>query len=112
MSNKLTRILRELYPGCETFTPEQFAFARRAVEVANADAKRSRIPRTDIPVGGTFYRKGKEYVCIRRPRLSLPSEACSGCSFNASDVKCHGLRCSVFDRSDGNNVWFVESSGL
>lgn len=108
MSSKLTRILRELYPGVETFTPEQYAFARRAVEVANADAKRSRIPRTDIPVGGSVYRKGKRYECILRPGVSLPSEACSGCSFNVSEFKCIGLRCSRFDRSDGNNVWFVE----
>lgn len=108
MPGKLERILRELYPGERSFTPSQVAFAQRAIEIANRDAKRSRIPRTDIPVGGSFFRKGKEYVCVRRPRVSLPSEACAGCAFNTSDVKCHGLRCSVFDRTDGNNVWFEE----
>lgn len=108
MSGKLDRILRELYPGRDRFSPEQVEFARRAIAICNRDAQRSRIPRTDIAVGDSFFRKGREYVCIRRPKLSSPSEACSGCSFGASEVKCHGLRCSVFDRSDGNNVWFVE----
>lgn len=108
MSSKLTRILRELYPGVDSFTPEQYAFARRAVEVANADAKRSRIPRTDVPIGGVIYRKGRRYLCVERPVVGLPSEACSGCSFNVSEFKCIGLRCSRFDRSDGNNVWFQE----
>ena len=108
MSNKLQRILRELYPGKEEYSPEEVSFAQRAILIAKKDAKRSRIPRTDIAIGDTFFRKGREYVCVRRPRVSLPSEACSGCSFNTSDVKCIGLRCSSFDRSDRNNVWFEE----
>lgn len=108
MARKMERILRELYPGESEFSAEQELFARRAIEIANRDAKRSRIPRTDIPVGSTFFRKGKEYMCVRRERVVLPSEACSGCAFNQSDAKCSGLRCSRFDRSDGNNVWFVE----
>ena len=104
----MERILRELYPGESEFSDDQVSFALRAIEIANRDAKRSRIPRTDIGIGDTFFRKGKEYRCIRRDWVSLPCEACSGCAFNQSDAKCSGLRCSRFDRSDGNNVWFVE----
>ena len=107
--SKIERVLQELYPGVAEVTPEQRAFAERAIEIAKRDALRSRIPRTDIRVGSTFWRKGKEYVCVRRRRVDLPSEACSGCAF-VSDQKCYGLRCSKFDRSDGNNVWFVEVS--
>ena len=108
MTRKEERILSELYPGVSNFTDEQVAFAHRAIEICNRDAKRSRIPRTDIGIGETFFRKGKQYRCIPRRRVGLPCEACSGCAFNQSDAKCAGLRCSKFDRSDGNNVWFEE----
>lgn len=108
MSRKEERILHELFPGTSDFSDEQRALAARVITIAACDSARSRIPGKDIPVGATFSRRGVEYMCVLRPRLLEPCEACLGCAFNASSLHCSGLRCSVFDRADGNNVWFKE----
>lgn len=105
---KLERILSELYPGRETssLSPEEVIFAKKAIEIANRDAQRSRIPRRDVRIGESFLSKGVSYTCIPRPRFIAASEACSGCAF--LKLPCPAAKCSSFDRSDGNNVWFVE----
>lgn len=107
MEKREIRILRELYPGRENFTQEDLAFARKAIEIANRLATRSRIPRTDIRIGDVFEREGVRYLCVRRPS-GFQHEACEGCVFRQKNLRCSGLRCSKFDRGDGENVWFIE----
>lgn len=107
MEKREIRILRELYPGRENFTQEDLAFARKAIEIANRLATRSRIPRTDIRIGDVIEREGMKLLCVRRPP-GFQHEACEGCVFRQKNLRCSGLRCSKFDRGDGENVWFIE----
>lgn len=108
MISKEDRILRRLFGEQDSYTMEQVEFARRAIEVANADAQRSRIPRRYVKVGGTFERKGRIFRCVLRGSVSTPSEACSGCDILKYSHHCDAPMCSKWDRSDGNFVWFKE----
>ncbi len=103
---KEDRVLRRLYPGRTVFTPEERAFAKRAIEAANSESVRSRIPRRDLMVGERFVRDGVEYECVLRPANLETYNACSGCDYVASGGGCDAPRCSKFDRTDGQFVWF------
>ena len=108
MVSKEERILRRLFGDQDEYSLEQVELARRAIEIANADDQRSRIPRRDIRIGETFEKKGVEYRCVRRGEVRVPSEACSGCDILRHSNHCEAPRCSKWDRTDGQNVWFVE----
>lgn len=103
---KVERVLRRVYPGREDFTDEERRLAESAIYVANSDAPKARMPRTDIPVGGVLHKNGRAYRCVVRDEVSSPADACSGCGLR--ERPCYGVRCSSFDRSDGGNVWFIE----
>lgn len=80
-----------------------------AAEERSVESKRARLPRTEIPVGGTVRQSGRLFRCVERPGdVWPPSEACSGCSISGLYLGCGDLKCSAFDRSDGRDVWFVE----
>lgn len=80
-----------------------------AAEERSVESKRARLPLTEIPVGGTVRQSGRLFRCVERPGdVWPPSEACSGCSISGLYLGCGDLKCSVFDRSDGRDVWFVE----
>ena len=112
MSRKEERILQRLFGPRASYSPWEVELARRAIEIANSDAQRSRLPRRDIRVGEEFEKKGVRYVCVLRPRgyarTASPGDACSGCDILKHSNHCEGPRCSVFDRSDGQDVWFKE----
>lgn len=103
---KVDRVLRRVFPDREDFTDEERRLAEAAIVVANSDSPKSRMPRTDVPVGGILRKRGAEYRCVLRGRVASPADACSGCGLR--DRPCSGVRCSRFDRSDGLNVWFEE----
>lgn len=103
---KIDRVLKKVFPGRDTFTEDEKKLAQRCIEAANADAARSRMPRSEYAVGETFEKAGATLKVIARPRGIHPSEACSGCFFISRN--CYGLKCSKFDRSDETFVWFVE----
>ena len=101
---KVDRVLRRVFPGRGDFTPEERAIAEAALYVANSDAPKARMPRTDTPVGGILERGGVRYECVVRPEIKVPADACSGCGLRLRS--CSGVRCSPFDREDGIGVWF------
>lgn len=103
---KVERVLRKAFPGREAFTEEEYNVAKAALYVANSDAPKSRMPRTDVEVGGFVNKGGRRYKCVLRMDVLHPSDACLGCDL--CDRPCSGLRCSSFDRRDGLNVWFKE----
>ena len=103
---KVDRVLRKAFPGREVFTDDEVSLAKAALYVANSDAPKSRMPRTDVPVGGYVNKGGRRYRCVLRGDVVVPADACLGCDL--SDRPCSGLRCSGFDRADGLNVWFKE----
>ena len=71
-------------------------------------SERGVINKTTIPVGEVFESHGRMLMCIERPWVVSPLEACSGCFFSVNNVTCPKSQCSVFGRTDGRNVWFVE----
>ena len=107
MTPKEERILSRLY-GPGPWSEGQIEFARKAIKIANDDAVRSRMPRRDIRIGEEFEKKGHRFKCVRRPKIDAPSEACSGCDAAHLFGNCEMPRCSSHDRSDRQNVWFVE----
>lgn len=65
-------------------------------------------PGRECPIGGRITVRGVEYRCVERPRIVCCSDACSGCDFSRKYRCCDSVRCSVFDRSDGRFVWYIE----
>jgi hypothetical protein len=105
-------LLRRVCPGRE-FSPGEVEAANLVLSsfLGQGD-KASRIPRRYIPLGESYEKDGKEYVCVEREEVASPKMACSGCVFSKSsspDRWCLGLQCSRWDRADGRNVWFVEA---
>lgn len=104
---KADRILREVFPGRETFTDEERRLVERVIVAVNNDAPRSRIPRTDFPIGHEFAIEGQRLRVVRRTFVLEPKDACLGCWFKNHGKSCYGLRCSRYDRTDQTNVWFA-----
>lgn len=69
-----------------------------------------RLPSLEIPLGGELVLGGIVFVCVVRPRPRFPREVCSGCDLRSRF--CNNVACCRSDRSDGNNVWFVEKNAL
>lgn len=67
---------------------------------------------TTFPVGYEFESRGVRLRCIERPYVEWSGDACKGCYFGINNLTCPKSQCSVFGRSDGKNVWFVEVSEL
>ena len=102
-------VLRELYPGRDTYTDEELATARRVMLASLGRTPRSaRLPSIFIPIGGEYVSGGVRYRCVKRPRV-VPRDCCIGCDFSESKRGCPAaLQCSKFDRRDHTFVWFVE----
>lgn len=72
------------------------------------------LPTRFIRLGEQLVRYGKTLVCVRRPDALSPGDACRGCWFRSNHraggvgVNCQDIQCSVWDRRDGEDVWFVE----
>ena len=71
-------------------------------------ALRSVLMRTTYPIGMEFEVSGVMIRCIERPYVEDVCMACSGCYFSQENKTCPPSQCSVFGRTDGKNVWFVE----
>ena len=83
-------------------------FADVMVKVSCSPSERSVINKSTIPVGEIFESHGVFLMCIERPYVSCPLEACSGCYFSVNNLTCPKSQCSRFGRTDERNVWFVE----
>lgn len=66
--------------------------------------------KTTYPVGYEFESNGVTLRCIERPYVSSSMDVCKGCYFRINNLTCPKSQCSVFGRTDGKNVWFVEVS--
>lgn len=71
--------------------------------------ERSIRERTTMPVGVVFRSNGVFLKCVERPELDLPKQACSGCYYSQNYLTCPKSQCSSLGRTDGKNVWFVET---
>lgn len=107
-------LLRRVCPGRE-FTPGEIEAANIVLGAMNATADaKLRIPRRFVPVGGFYVKDGVSYECVPRGEVGCVRDACKGCAFcrtSSSDRWCLGLQCSMWDREDGRDVWFVVSEG-
>ena len=70
------------------------------------------LPTKFIPLGGVLDRCGEKFVAVPRPHISslAVADACKGCYFAkcpSSLSNCNTLQCSVWDRADKRDVWFV-----
>lgn len=88
------------------FRIDKFAVIMKSESVSPQE--RSIINKTTAPLGVIFESNGVLLQCVERSHVSIPQEACSGCFFK--DKTCPKSQCSVFGRTDGKNVWFVEVS--
>lgn len=80
----------------------------------NSD-NRSRKEWKEVPVGGIVEHRGHVFKCVKRGRVYMPSDACSGCAMSGDicgrHMNCDPFKCSKFSRYDGNDVWFVLAEG-
>ena len=102
-------ILRRAFPDRDAFTEEETAFASAVLSNASAGLQsRAVLPVRFVPVGETTEVGGHRYRCVVREWDPCPASACSGCDISRKSRWCQDLQCSVFDRRDGTNVWYVE----
>ena len=72
---------------------------------------------SDIPIGTCVEHQGKVYVCkhaLSDDQKEDPDEECEGCAFNGcrgSNSPCLKYLCIDDERSDHNNIRFVEKGG-
>lgn len=72
--------------------------------------QRSVVKMFTTPIGEVLHMDGVDVVCVERPFISCPQDACKGCWFSINYKSCPPSQCSKFGRTDGKNVWFVEVS--
>lgn len=109
----LEKILHRIYADRDSFSAEELAFVGGVVSAYNeeraARAKAVALPTRFVAVGDMVMVAGHSMRCVRRPSdVWPPSEACKGCSLSRLYLGCGDLQCSLFDRRDKKNVWFVE----
>lgn len=66
-----------------------------------------RLPTHYVAIGDVVTVCGHRYRCVKRPS---GWSICEGCALNKPGRHCASasLRCSKWDRRDGENVWFEE----
>jgi len=101
------QILRRVVPGEPTEESLRVAEAMYS-ELTRGDLKGVRMPSRYVDVGEVLEYEGYRYLCVARPEVGMPSEACRGCDFALKYRGCDKVKCSVWDRRDGRNVWFRE----
>ena len=60
-----------------------------------------------MALGQTVTVYGEKYKAVLRTEDRWKNGACCGCDL-ANGKDCKSLQCSMFDRKDGKNVWFVK----
>jgi hypothetical protein len=73
-------------------------------------AERSVVERTTYAVGHIYDIGGVNVLCVERPEVVCPQDACIGCYFCQEKKTCPPSQCSAMGRTDGRNVWFVKVS--
>lgn len=102
------RLIRRLMP-CREFTEGELLVADVVYEsLVGGDARGARLPSRYVDVGEVLEYEGYRYLCVERPLLAMPSEACRGCDFSLKYRGCDKVKCSAWDRRDGRNVWYRE----
>lgn len=108
------QILRDRFPGRESFTDAEVEFASSLLCDAPSPEKSRITPITKyVPVGDVLVRYGRSLRCVARPHRGLacvPGDACNGCFFSLAGRYCDDIQCSSWDRRDGRNVWFQEEA--
>lgn len=69
--------------------------------------QKSVLRRVTVPIGSILNINGVRLMCIERPHVVHPSDACRGCYFSVENKTCPPSQCSKFGRMDGHNVWFI-----
>lgn len=106
------KVLRRLYKDRDVFTADEVARVEAVIDAYNEEkslrGKKYALPTRFVAVGEEVVVSGKRFVCRVAARVSVPSDACSGCSLSKLYLGCGDLQCSPFDRKDGKFVWFGE----
>ena len=101
------RLLRMLRPGEVLFTEEELSYVRSLLGVVEGKTeKASSLPTRFVGIGEEIVIRGRRYRCILREDVHWV-DCCRGCALRGVDCPPF-LQCSVFDRRDGKDVWFVE----
>lgn len=106
---RIENILRRAFPERDAFTEEERSFAAKVYAASLSGGGRSSLlPTRFVGVGDEVEVGGIRYRCVLRNDESCPAAACWGCDISRKGRWCQDLQCSVFDRRDRRNVWFVE----
>ena len=110
METGIMEILRRRFPGRESFTDAEIAFASELLGMTAVNKSRITPRARFVPLGEVIRRHGKVFRCVERPPAGklMPCDACSGCGFAATGRYCEDLQCHRFDRRDDRSVWFRE----
>ena len=104
------KILRRLHRDRDDFTAAEVSYASQIIAAYNEEmalrGKNSKLPTKEVAIGDEVEVSGRKFVCVKAARVNVPSEACSGCALRKLYLGCGDLKCSPFDRRDGNFVWF------
>lgn len=105
------KVLRRL-DGEDTFTAAKIERVSAIIEAYNEErslmGKKTALPTRFIEIGGEVEVRGHRFRCVEADRVSVPAEACSGCSLSKLYLRCGDLQCGCFDRRDKKIVWFKE----
>lgn len=106
------KILRRMRPDAEIFPPEALSYVEEVVAAYNEEkallGKKTALPTRFVEIGDEVVVRGRRFRCEEAARISLPADACSGCSLSKLYLGCGDLQCSCFDRRDKKFVWFKE----
>ena len=108
------RILRRMGRTDAGFGEAELAYVADVIAAYNeeraAGGKAVALPMRYVDIGGEIEVSGHRLRCIERPvRVWPPCEACSGCALSKLYLGCSDIQCSIFDRRDRKDVWFVEN---
>lgn len=110
------KILRRVHPGRVDFGEDELSYVDAVVSAYNeeraASGRVASLPGRFVAVGEVVSVAGHAVRCVPRPDVWPPCEACRGCALSRLYLGCGDLQCSVFDRRDGSDVWFVEETGV
>ncbi|MGM9736947.1 MAG: hypothetical protein ACI3ZT_00875 [Candidatus Cryptobacteroides sp.] len=106
------KILHRMRPDTASFTADEIQFVSEVIAAYNEEkallGRKSALPTRFVEIGGNVVVRSRVFRCEEAEKISLPSEACSGCSLSKLYLGCGDLQCSAFDRRDRKFVWFKE----
>ena len=106
------KILRRMRPDAALFSPDELSYVGEVVAAYNEEkallGKKTALPTRFVAIGDEVVVRGRRFRCVEADRVSVPAEACSGCSLSKLYLGCGDLQCGCFDRRDKKFVWFKE----